>query len=276
MSNLNITVLTENSAKGRGLLAEHGLSFWIEEGDKKILFDTGQGLALKHNAQHLGINLVSADAIVLSHGHYDHTSGLPDALAGTMGRPVFLHPDALSTRYTRNPDGTAREVGMSKPVAGIVQCEAQIYRVEQPTQLTEKAWCTGPIPRTNEYEDTGGPFFKDKECRVLDEILDDQAVFIETETGTVVVLGCAHSGVINTLHYIQKLTNNKPVCAVLGGMHLLNADSQRMQSTLAELHRLPIQRLSPCHCTGFQAMASLSKAFPAQYEAVGVGSVLQF
>lgn len=213
MVDFRITVLVEDTAGGRGLLAEHGLSFWIEWGQKRILFDTGQGYALKHNAQALGLQLETLGDIVLSHGHYDHNGGLPDALALAHRPRVYVHPQAFAPKFGQNADGSARNVGMPDSTTQALRTHDRLGCVDKPTEIGEGLWCTGPIPRTNDYEDTGGTFFKDESCRQP----DDLAIFLETRTGTVVILGCAHAGVINTLHYIRALTENSPIHAVVGG-----------------------------------------------------------
>jgi 7,8-dihydropterin-6-yl-methyl-4-(beta-D-ribofuranosyl)aminobenzene 5'-phosphate synthase len=262
MHELKITVLVENTAGKRELLAEHGLSFLIESGRNKILFDTGQGLALRHNTEKLNVDLKTITAVVLSHGHYDHTGGLTFALNGMNCPRIYVHPEAFDLKYARNLDGSSREVGMTagnKITAGEL---AEIIFVEEKTEIAPGLFLTGPIPRVTEFEDTGGPFFKDVACTIPDDLPDDQAAFIETEKGTVVILGCAHSGVINTLRYVQTLTGNRPIHSVIGGMHLVNAGTERIERTLEELRRFNLQRLIPCHCTGFGAIARLWNEFP--------------
>lgn len=106
------TVLVDDIAAGRGLLGEHGAAFWVEAGPKRVLFDTGQGMTLEHNARHLEIPLGSADAIVLSHGHYDHAGGLAHAVKAAPQARVFAHPSAFQRKYEQNDDGTATEFGV--------------------------------------------------------------------------------------------------------------------------------------------------------------------
>ncbi|MCK5863045.1 MAG: MBL fold metallo-hydrolase [Candidatus Hydrogenedentes bacterium] len=268
-----ITVLCENTAAGKHLTGEHGLSFWIEHNNHSILFDTGQGYCLKHNADILGISLPSADAIVLSHGHFDHTGGLPDALAETNMPSVFLHPQALSPRYACREDGSY-EIGMAQPIEELLRKRAKLIFTEGPTELCPGIFVTGTIPRQTDFEDSGGPFFWDEDGSELDTFPDDQALYFETSAGTVVVLGCAHAGIVNTLMYVQKLTDNNPIYAVLGGTHLVAANEERMNKTLDFLRTLQIQRLQPAHCTGFIAMARLWHAFPDQYAPCPVGSII--
>ena len=275
MSDGQITVLVENTAGGHGLLAEHGLSLWIELGGRKILFDTGQGTVLGGNVRRLGIRLETMDALVLSHGHYDHTGGLAEALSSDRTTPVYAHPAALAPKFGRSPDGTGRDIGISSANKQMVHESAKFVCVEEPTEVCPGLHLTGAVPRTTDFEDTGGAFFKDSNCTEPDDLVDDQAAFIDTSAGTVVILGCAHAGVINTLKRIQSLTNGRPVHTVMGGMHLVNASPDRMDKTVAELRRLDVQRLLPCHCTGFSAMARLWNDLAGRCGTCRVGTVLE-
>ena len=275
MPDSRITVLVENTAGRRGLLAEHGLSFWIELGGKRILFDTGQGKVLIGNAQRLGVRLELVDAIALSHGHYDHTGGLGGALCSARRVTVYAHPAAFEAKYAPNPNGSACDIGMPSLDEQMVRELAELVWVEGPTEVCEGLNLTGPIPRTTDFEDTGGAFFKDQDCTEPDDLVDDQAAFIEAPAGTVVILGCAHAGVINTLRHVQALTSNRSIHTVIGGMHLLNASPERMDKTVAELRRLDVQRLLPCHCTGFAAMARLWNELPGRCSACPAGTVIE-
>ncbi len=271
---LRITVLVENSVNNRGLLAEHGLSFLIEHGQQRILFDTGQGLALRHNVAKLKVDLKTLNAVALSHGHYDHTGGLSFVLNSMNCPRLYAHPEAFALKYARNPDRSTREVGMAiinRISAGEL---AKVIPIKEKTEIAKGIFLTGSIPRTTGFEDTGGAFFTDSDCHDADTLPDDQAVFIETQNGTVVVLGCAHSGVINTLRFIQTLTANRPIHTVIGGMHLLHANPARMDQTVAALRGFNIQRLMPCHCTGFDATARLWNEFPGKCETCPVGTTL--
>jgi len=275
MARGRITVLVENTAGRQGLLGEHGLSFWIERNGKRFLFDTGQGMVLHGNARQLGIRLKEADAVLLSHGHYDHTGGLSEALPTARRTPVYAHPAAFEPKYARAGRGEARDIGVPSLGAQRVRESAELHWVEDATAVCEGLHLTGPVPRATDFEDTGGPFFTDPACTRPDDLPDDQAAFVETAAGTVVVLGCAHAGVINTLRHIRTLTDGRPLHTVIGGMHLHAASRERMNSTVAELRRLNIQRLLPCHCTGFAAMARLWKEFPGRCTTCPVGTSVE-
>lgn len=276
MTKRRITVIVENTCRDRGLLGEHGLSFWIELGSEAVLFDTGQGQVIKHNAQRLGVKLASTESIALSHGHYDHTGGLSDVLALTGHPRVYAHPQAFEPKYACNANGLARDVGTAESAIRDVRSRAEMIPVTEPVEIGAGLWLTGPVPRLTAYEDTGGAFFKDKDCHEPDDLVDDQAAFFETESGTVVILGCAHSGVINTLRHIRTLTSNRPIRAALGGMHLVNAGPERINATIEELRSLEVASLAPCHCTGFPATARLWREFSDQCRACPAGSVIAF
>lgn len=273
---VTITVLAENTAQGMGVLGEHGLSLWIETPETCVLFDTGQGLALPHNAERLSIDLGCADAVVLSHGHYDHTGGLAYALGQAPRAKLFLHPSALIPRFTCR-DGKAREIGIPAHIRGAVEeRRTSITWTRGPTEVAPGMFVTGPIPRRSGFEDTGGPFFLDADGTVPDPIEDDQAVWVETPGGVVVLLGCAHSGVVNTLDYIREQTGRKPIQAVAGGMHLGSASDERMARTIASLSQLSIEGIWPCHCTGATATAQLMAAVGDRCRPCNVGTRIEF
>lgn len=277
MSPVRVTVLVENTASGRGLLGEHGLSFWIEYGDKHILFDTGQTDVLVRNARVLGIDLSRADAIVLSHGHYDHTGGLAKAMQIAPRARVFLHPDALRPKFSRHADGTVHEVGLPQLTEEQVRLRsAGLVFTSTPTEIVDGLFVTGRIPRANNFEDTGGELFRDATCSELDPLNDDQAVYFRCTKGLVVLLGCAHAGVVNTINHIRAINDNRALHAVIGGMHLCNASEARLTATLDELQSHEDLVVAPAHCTGTRQKMLLWYRFPRRCRECVVGSQFAF
>ena len=274
---IRITVVVENTAGAEGVLGEHGLAFWIEVGESRALFDTGQGRVLFGNAEALKIPLEQCDCVILSHGHHDHSGGLSGVLEAAGRAVVYAHPGVLLPKYGRNRDGTSTEIGMPASVTDLLeQNPHRLVRTESPTEVLPGLHVTGQVPRVTDFEDTGGPFFSDQECQKPDLLLDDQAAFFDSPDGTVVLLGCSHAGVINTLRYVRQLTNGSPIHSVIGGMHLGAASRARMLCTIDALKSLDIQRLAPAHCTGLKATTQLWSAFAGKCTACDAGTAMAF
>lgn len=273
MSTIRITVLSDDFVAGRTARGEHGLCFHVEAGDRRLLFDTGQGLVLADNAQALSIDLGKIDVIVLSHGHYDHVGGLPIALAAASGPvAVHAHPDALQPKFHGR-----RSIGMP-PAArdALADPACRLLLSREPGEVVPGIFRTGEIPRPHPEESLAEVFHLDPESREIDPLRDDQSLFFDTPQGTVVLLGCAHAGVIHILEQIQRLTGNRPIRAVLGGMHLGAASPARMRWVAAQLRRLAPGLLVPMHCTGPKAAAALWNEFPDACQAGGAGAVFEF
>ena len=272
-----LTTLVENSVHARGLLAEHGLAFHLQAGPRSLLFDTGQSDLLLHNALKLRISVANAEAIVLSPGHPAHPGGLKAANEAAPKARLFLHRAALSPKFAGNPDGTTRSIGMDEATAETIRRAANaVVWTRQPTEVLDGIFVTGEIPRQHTFEDTGGPFFRDADSAQPDPLLDDQALYFDTQKGLVVLLGCGHAGVVNTLEYIRHITGGRPIHAILGGLHLLAAGPERMEKTIAVFRRLDIRRLAPAHCTGLPALAQLWAAFPDRCSSCAVGVRMHF
>lgn len=272
---LRVTVLADNCVANGNLLAEHGLSMLIETDDRRILFDTGQGRVLRPNADILGLRLSPLDAVVLSHGHYDHTGGLAWLLQEAPPSAIFLHPAALQPKYARSDRLPHRSIGMpGNSRQALDALQDRIVLTRSATEVVPGVWCTGEIPRlpVNWQAETG--FFLDPDCRKPDPIPDDQALFIETERGLVVVAGCAHAGVANTLDRISALTGHNDVLVLAGGLHLGRATHKQLEACANAIGRRNPQIVAPCHCTGMSAHSYLRARFRPLVQDVGVGTEL--
>jgi 7,8-dihydropterin-6-yl-methyl-4-(beta-D-ribofuranosyl)aminobenzene 5'-phosphate synthase len=275
--NLRITVLVDDATRDSRLRSEHGLSFWVEADGRKILFDTGQRQALEPNAQQLAVDLGQTDAIVISHGHYDHTGGLLRALARSENAVVYIHPRAFESKYSRRGKTRSRPIGIPEQVASdLLERDRCLTFTRGPMPICPGVWATGQIPRLATLESASGPFFLDEQCTREDDVADDQALYVESRNGLVVVLGCAHSGVVNTLDYVAKLTGKTSMHAVLGGMHLAKASEERIEATCAALERYRIGFVAPCHCTGKNAIARLRSWFGKRVADCSAGAAFSF
>lgn len=275
-STIRLTCLINDTQGAAQLPVEHGLSILIETDAGSLLFDTGQTGLVVDNARHLGLDLSHVERIVLSHGHYDHTGGLGAVLNVTPRGTLFLHPAALERKYSRRT-GTTRDIGMPKLTAPEIRRRGwNIVETLRSTEVMPGFHVTGPVPRETPFEDVGGSFFLDDGGTQADPIIDDQAVYFSTRAGLVVVLGCAHAGVINTLRYISQLTGGTPVHAVIGGMHLLHAPVSRLTATTETLRQYEARLVVPCHCTGSAATAMLRSQLGPSFRDCGIGSQFTF
>lgn len=261
-SRLEITLLVDNEA-AEGLVVEHGFSAWIEVGKHCLLFDTGQGAALLPNSSALGIDLARAEALVLSHGHYDHTGGIPDFLAHNAAAPLYFGGGFDVQRYSCHPDKPSRYIGLSEPVRARLQAlpEWRRVRLDAPHYPLPGVGISGPIPRLAAFEDTGGPFFLDLDQQQPDWINDDLSMWFETTRGLLILTGCCHSGLVNTIQYIRRISGIERVSGIIGGLHLLQASEERLQQTLRFLDGCTPDLLVPCHCTGETAIQRIRQSF---------------
>lgn len=256
----SITILVDNHGTDPGLGTEHGWAVWIETGDHHILFDTGQTDLLLENAKALGIDLSQTDYIVLSHGHYDHTGGLLSVLRRAPRATLFMHSAAKGNKFSRK-QSEVRDIGMSESTRKAL-IKHRVIWTDSPTQICPGLHVTGQVPRFNPWEDVGGDFYLDRHCHTTDPVLDDQSLWIEHGNGQIsVILGCTHSGIINTLHYIAGLAKTDAFDLLLGGLHLANADQERLIQTELYLKKHPPKRIVPGHCTGEKIIEQFSQIF---------------
>ena len=255
-----LTILVDNHA-AVGLAEEHGFAVWIEAGGKHILFDTGQGTALRPNTERTAYDPEKADILVLSHGHYDHTGGVDYVLERNPEIQVYAHLEIFRERYSLHPGQPPKEISMPPEERLVVAnlLDSHLHWVPGPTQIAEGVWLTGPIPRNHPLEDTGGPFFLEPDGKTADEIPDDLSMWIETPNGLLVVCGCCHSGLINTLNHIRSVSGTDRIWGVLGGFHLKHASEARLAATVEGLRAIRPDFLVPCHCTGDTAIEYLKQ-----------------
>ena len=270
---IRVVTLTENIANP-GVLAEWGLSVLIDVDGTQVLLDTGQGISAAYNADTLGIDLSRLDRLVLSHGHYDHTGGLKDILERTGKVDIFAHPDMWDAKYAVYGD-YQRHIGIPFERADLESMGADFRLNREPVWITENMVTTGEIPMTNDYETIdAGMFVKEGDSFRPDELLDDLALGIKTEAGLVVILGCGHRGIINTIHHLQHVTGISEVYCVIGGTHLISASEERLVWTAAELKEIGVKKLGVSHCTGFKASCWLAGEFPDEFFMNNSGATL--
>jgi 7,8-dihydropterin-6-yl-methyl-4-(beta-D-ribofuranosyl)aminobenzene 5'-phosphate synthase len=273
---IKLTTLSENTAGRVGLLAEWGLSVLVEVDNYKVLLDTGLDISAAYNAAILGIDLSAVDRIVISHGHRDHTGGLHHVLNAMRKKiEVIAHPDIWAAKYSRTFSKQEQYAGIPFAREALENWGASFRLTKEPVWITDNIVTTGEIPMLTEYEKIDSELFV-KESGELrpDPLKDDLALIIKTEMGLIVVLGCGHRGMINTLHHARKITGVEQIHMVVGGTHLIQASREQMDLTIAELKRLGVQRIGVSHCTGLPAAAILFQEFGDNFFFNNTGRVI--
>ena len=254
----NITLLVDNKA-GEGLECVHGYAAWIRIRDRRILFDTGQKDVILKNAERLGINLADAEVLVLSHGHDDHTDNLADFYAINPNAPMYCGRNIDADRFCCRPGEQA--LNWSPPPSAKKIFETlppeQKHVLDKPLYLLPGVAIPGPVPRLSTFEDVGVGLFLDIEARNPDPVSDDMSMWFETDKGLVILLGCCHSGIVNTVNYIRQVSGIEKISGIVGGMHLIRASKERMDKTLEAMKSWNMDFLIPCHCTGDNAMQQM-------------------
>ncbi len=274
---LRFTVLVDDSPGNGDLRSEHGLSIWIEADHYRVLFDTGQGTTAMDNARTLGLEPAEVDAVALSHGHDDHTGGLPATLAACQKAHVFLHPAALRERYSRSAEGRIRAAGFPLGAGELFATRKEyVHWATTATHLHPAVFMTGEIPRRLPVEAPAGRFFLDAECATPDPLLDDEALAFETAEGVVVFLGCSHAGVANTLACALNESRSGRLRALIGGFHLSEAPPEAVAGLADGIESFHPQLVCPCHCTGVSAREYLRGRFPDSFFELRTGSSLTF
>ncbi len=278
MSKIKVTTLVENTVPPglAPLLGELGLSFLIDTGEKKILFDAGQGLAILDNAQALGIDLSEIDTVVLSHGHFDHARGVKNLLGCNNKFTLVAHPEIFYNKMAGG-GGDYFPIGISDDKAVLENSGIKILLDENSVEIAPGIRTTGKIPLETDFEEVEAMFFKGESGQEIpDKIEDDRALILDTEKGTVVIFGCAHRGPINTLNHVVQLTGNKKIHAIMGGLHLLFANDEKLKKVAACIRDFSIEKMVIGHCTGFKAMVSLANEFGDKVIPNTVGNVTEF
>lgn len=231
-----------NNTLPHPFVAEHGLAIYVEYNKTKLLFDTGAGSALRENLKLLDIDISAIDKVVLSHGHNDHTGGL-EYLSDTV--TVYAVDGIDKRRYSIHSGIPIRDISM--PATAVKRLNsAHLIRTNNFMEIADGIFLTGSIPRIS-GEDCGGPFFLDKNGKFLDRIDDEQALL--TSSG-VLIHGCCHSGIINTLEYCKKCAPNIKINTVIGGLHLVNASDKRIEQSVEYLKKYGVEKVFPLHCSG--------------------------
>ena len=245
-------------------LGEPGVSYYIEDGVEKILFDTGYSSVILENASKMNIDLNKINKLVISHGHDDHTGGLKYFFEKKRNIELIAHPDCFNYKE----DGTGLYIGspLSKEELSKV-CKLNLSKM--PIQVSDNIIYLGEIPTVNDFEPRYSIGKSDiDEKRIDDTLKDDSAIVYKSKKGLFVITGCSHSGICNILEYAKRVCNDNRIYGVIGGFHLFDVN-EKLKKTIKYLEENNIKLLYPCHCVSLKAKIEIAKKL--EINEVGVG-----
>ena len=271
-----ICVVDNKALKGTGLKTEHGLAFWIETKNGTVLFDTGQTAdVLLHNISLLNLDVKDVDALAISHAHYDHTGGLEAVLPENPDLIMYANDDVFRPKFSLR-DGKYNLSGFEMGREEYTN-RVEVRLSDTPAEIFPNLWTTGEITKRVEPEGrSSGHYIRDGEGWLPDPYRDDMSLVLKTPDGLVVVCGCCHAGLLNTLAHVEENFEG-PIVAVMGGTHLMTADGKLMDyviNVLDERYSDTLFYLN--HCTGDDAIKSLANAFGERVQPFPAGAVVTF
>jgi 7,8-dihydropterin-6-yl-methyl-4-(beta-D-ribofuranosyl)aminobenzene 5'-phosphate synthase len=274
-----ITVLCGNLVGRRVGSGEHGFAAFIESEGGSYLFDTGSGHTVVENSLALHRNLRSVKKIFLSHGHFDHTGGLPEVLRLTGKVGVHAHPHVFLDRYSlvkEDEKETKRFVGIPYKTGYLESLGADFILNRDFVEVEKGMYLTGEVPRNTSFEKPDPRLFADVDGKSTQDVfLDDQSLVLDTEKGLVLILGCAHSGMVNIIDHVIHKTGRQTFHAIIGGTHLDFLTPEQLEQSITSLHKMEIEKIGVSHCTGMKAAFRFHQEFGDRFFYGYVGSVLE-
>jgi len=264
-------------APGKSIHAEHGLSYYVETvtngKTSACMFDYGlDPVGVLNNTALLGLDLGKTDAFSLSHGHFDHFTSAVSILRQNQSRiaggtPFYVGEEAFARRYSLRPGRTEPDDLGQLRKEDIEALGLKVVEVKNPVQIIPGAYFSGNIERVTTYEKVPPSLLiKRSEKPEPDDFRGEQAVFFNVRgKGLVVLSGCAHVGIVNTVKHAQKIAGTEKIHAVMGGFHLVNAKHEVIQNTVADIKAMKPDYIVPTHCTGFEAIVAFGKEMPNEF-----------
>ncbi|WP_320175541.1 MBL fold metallo-hydrolase [Maridesulfovibrio sp.] len=265
-----ISVLCDNESLNADLGKEWGLSMALElPGNDLWLWDCSASDLFLKNADAMNIDVSKAKGLALSHGHWDHTGGMDALMDADFMGPVYAHPDFANKRYTKEDDGSAKDASFHCEYPGTIIVRDNVELEDGLFMITE-------IPRREGLFEATKDLFIDQEMTDVDHVRDDAFMLLMSNSGPVVVLGCCHSGLANSLYHMRDLTGIDSVHAIIGGLHLYSADKSEYENTAKVIEEFNPKMISPGHCTGKDGFEFLKERLSCEVVPLGSGSVYEF
>ena len=275
---LRVTILCENSViVPFGVVGEHGFAAFVETGSGNFLFDTGQGKGILQNSIILKKDLSTIKYLYISHGHYDHTLGIPQVLSQKSPLDIYAHPDIFVERFWIKDNMPPKFIGIPYKKSYLESLGANFKFEKDFSEIEKGIFSSGEIPMKTNFEkvDQTMKVLTDKGEYLQDELKDDFSMAIDTSKGLVILLGCAHAGMVNILNHFIEKTGKDKIYAVIGGTHLGFATPEQMENTLKVLDRYKIEKLGVSHCTGLANSALLFNILKDRFFFASVGAVME-
>ncbi len=273
---IEILLLVEDTAHRLSLRGEHGISMLIKTDKVKILFDAGQSSLFLSNANLLNEDLSDLEHVVLSHGHYDHGGGLAALADLTGGFTLYTHPLALETKFSDNRE-KSRRISLPLSASELEKKGISICCNRDSVKLPGGFLLTGEIPRNLLSDEHPTGFTLDPHGqKQKDRVKDSQALVLPTSQGLIILTGCAHAGILNTIAAARKVSSEEKIRALIGGFHLLASTDDEIEHTGEILKSMDLGLIGPCHCTGLRAQAHLLKTLAPKVRIITTGDRLSF
>ncbi len=275
-----IQILCDNNIGRMDFLGEHGFAAHVTRDSGAYLFDTGQGLTLPHNIRQGGLRLEDLDAVILSHGHYDHTGGLAWVLEQAGPIDIHAHPDVFTPHLAlieNDSSPSPRPVGCPRTQAELENAGGRFVFHADTAQIAPGLWFISGYDRQPvQTPDDGKLVLAGPDGTIPDPIAEDASLLLETPSGPVLLLGCAHGGVLNILDHIRERLGVRRLHAVLGGTHLMFLSSAQVRAVIEAFERFEVALVGVSHCTGDEAAMQLAQHFGVRFQRAAAGRIFRF
>lgn len=275
---MKIRFLTENKTSCEGILAEHGLSIYIESKGRKILFDSGASDVFAFNAERMGVDLSEVDLAVVSHGHYDHTGGFPLFCRVNDHAPIYIHKNAFRQSHGVS-DGKIEEemCGIRWTPEQKKALESRMHLTDGPVFITEDIVITGTIPTAEGFEPSEKFYYKNLDGNpVEDDMSHEQALAIREDDGIYLFSGCSHRGIVSAIEAAKAIFPEDKIAMVIAGMHLYEADHKTRADVTNSILAAEVEKVMPVHCTGMDAICELKSMMRDRCVIAQAGDCFEF